>query len=55
LLADNNESTDVSLRRDFLGYLAYKIGGGTDNMQKNAIAERILGLPREPRPMARSS
>jgi alkylation response protein AidB-like acyl-CoA dehydrogenase len=33
----------------FLGSPAGTIGGGTDNMQRNMIAERILGLPREPR------
>ena len=32
---------------EFLGALGSKIGGGTDNMQKKAIAERVLGLPRE--------
>ena len=32
----------------FLGSPAGTIGGGTDNMQRNMIAERILGLPREP-------
>jgi alkylation response protein AidB-like acyl-CoA dehydrogenase len=36
-----------SWQMQFLGSLAGKIGGGTDNMQKNMIGERILGLPRE--------
>ena len=39
-----------SAQQRFLGMSALHIGGGTDEVQRNAIAERVLGLPREPRP-----
>ncbi len=36
-------------RAELYGRYAISIGGGTDEVQRNNLAERALGLPREPR------
>jgi alkylation response protein AidB-like acyl-CoA dehydrogenase len=41
------ESTPWQVR--FLAQWAMRIGGGTEQVQRNILGERILGLPREPR------
>ena len=37
-------------QHQFLTAPSLHIAGGTDEIQKNVVAERVLGLPREPRP-----
>jgi len=46
--ADGMLSHDRS--RGFLNQWTVKLGGGTDQIQRNIIGERVLGLPKEPRP-----
>jgi alkylation response protein AidB-like acyl-CoA dehydrogenase len=44
------EDLDEAWRQQFLGQWSSRIGGGTDQIQGNVIAERVLGLPRDARP-----
>lgn len=49
LAADTAEWGTFSWSEFVLGAPGLRIAGGTDEIQRNTIAERILGLPREPR------
>jgi len=49
LLADTGEWGTYAWVDHVLGAPGYKIAGGSDEIQRNIIGERVLGLPPEPR------
>lgn len=50
LTSDSGRWGTFAWAEHILGAPGYRIAGGTDEIQHNIIAERVLGLPREPRP-----
>lgn len=49
LAVDSGEWGTFSWHQHVLGAPGYRIAGGSDEIQRNIIGERILGLPAEPR------
>jgi alkylation response protein AidB-like acyl-CoA dehydrogenase len=49
LVADSGGWGTYAWSELVLGVPGLRVGGGTDEIQKNMVAERVLGLPREPR------
>ena len=49
LIADTGEWGTYGWGEHVLGAPGYRIAGGSDEVQRNIIGERVLGLPREPR------
>jgi alkylation response protein AidB-like acyl-CoA dehydrogenase len=50
LLAGTDAYEDGFWQQQFLGQWGVRIGGGTEQVQRNILGERVLGLPPEPRP-----
>jgi alkylation response protein AidB-like acyl-CoA dehydrogenase len=50
LVADTGEWGTFAWANHLLGAPGYRIAGGSDEIQRNIIGERVLGLPAEPRP-----
>ena len=49
LLADTGDWGTYAWTEHVLGAPGYRIAGGSDEIQRNIIGERVLGLPSEPR------
>jgi alkylation response protein AidB-like acyl-CoA dehydrogenase len=49
-VADTGEWGTYAWAELVLSVPGLRLGGGTDEIQKNIIGERVLGLPREPKP-----
>jgi alkylation response protein AidB-like acyl-CoA dehydrogenase len=50
MVADTGEADTFAWTQHVLGAPGYRLAGGTDEIQRNIIGERVLGLPREPKP-----
>jgi alkylation response protein AidB-like acyl-CoA dehydrogenase len=50
LVADSGEWGTYAWAQHVLGAPGFRIAGGSDEIQRTIIGERVLGLPREPRP-----
>jgi alkylation response protein AidB-like acyl-CoA dehydrogenase len=50
LIADTGEWGTYAWAELVLGVPGMKVAGGTDEVMKNIIGERVLGLPKEPAP-----
>jgi alkylation response protein AidB-like acyl-CoA dehydrogenase len=50
ITADTGEWGTYAWRQMVLEVPGMRLAGGTDEVMRNIVAERVLGLPKEPRP-----
>jgi alkylation response protein AidB-like acyl-CoA dehydrogenase len=50
VLWPENDERGGEWAQEYLGTRARSIAGGTNEMQRNVVGDRLLGLPREPQP-----
>jgi alkylation response protein AidB-like acyl-CoA dehydrogenase len=50
VIADTGEWGTYAWAEHVLGAPGYRVAGGSDEIQRNIIGERVLGLPSEPKP-----
>jgi alkylation response protein AidB-like acyl-CoA dehydrogenase len=50
MLYDGDALQEGYWQQQFLGQWSSRIGGGTEQVQRNVIGERVLGLPKGPGP-----
>jgi alkylation response protein AidB-like acyl-CoA dehydrogenase len=48
-VASNGDERSLWMQTEVMGRFGISIGGGTNEVQRNNLAERALGLPKEPR------
>jgi len=50
MIADTGEWGTYAWNEFVLGVPGMRIAGGTDEVMRNIVGERVLGLPKEPKP-----